>query len=434
MFRKIYLPPREFKGYLPFLPPGLSDELLSLAAELRDLRFVHLNSTARGGGVAEILRSLVPLMRSIGLKADWYVLQAFPSFFNVTKHIHDLLQGGKGNLSPPELSTYLKLMEEEASSFAKPDKLADVWFFHDPQLLPFAQHIGWLAEQLRLWVCHIDLSAPNPEVLKTLLPLTDAYNALVFSLPSYVPPQLNGAQVHVIPPAIDPSTRKNRPLSASYSRGIIARLGIDPARPLVTQVSRFDIWKDPWGVIDAYRVVKNTVPDLQLAYLGLIQALDDPDAAKMVDSVTAYANGDPDIHLIWDPQKLPCGIDLVVNAFQVASQVVMQKSVREGFGLTVTEAMWKGTPVVGGNVGGIRYQIEHGVNGYLVENSSQAGQHIVELLQNPEAVAQMGARARESVRLRFLLPRLLRDYLAAVKTSLGSGEKTSTTTSPILVS
>ena len=218
MLHKIYLPQRRLKGYNSLLTPGLFDELHDLAADLQDFRFVHLNSTARGGGVAEILRSLVPLMRALGLMADWYVLESPASFFNVTKRIHDLLQGQQGALPPDELSSYLGLMRQEALSLDKPSKLADIWFLHDPQLLPLAHYLQWPAELRRLWVCHIDLSAPNPDTLEALLPLMGTYDAAVFSLPTYVPPHLNGGSTHIIPPAIDPLSCKNRPLSGPFSR------------------------------------------------------------------------------------------------------------------------------------------------------------------------------------------------------------------------
>ena len=195
-------------------------------------------------------------------------------------------------------------------------------------------------------------------------------------------------------------------------------LGVDVQRPMVAQVSRFDVWKDPWGVIDAYRIAREAVPGLQLVYLGIVQAKDDPEAAEMISSVQDYAQGDPDIHLVHDADTLPAPVDEVVNAVQVAAQVVLQKSTREGFGLSATEAMWKGTPVIGGNVGGLKHQIVHGESGYLVDSPEEAGRYLVKLLKDPELAHIWGAAAKERVRQHFLLPRLLLDYLKAAQASL----------------
>ena len=221
--------------------------------------------------------------------------------------------------------------------------------------------------------------------------------------------------VYITPPSIDPLTDKNTAMPMQEALGIVSAMGIEPGRPLVTQVSRFDYWKDPWGVIDAFRQARESVPGLQLAMLGLSQAADDPEALGVLHSVTDYAAGDPDIHTYFYPDGLPESIDRIVNAFQTASDVVLQKSTREGFGLTVTEAMWKGQPVIGGNVGGIRTQIEDGVNGFLVNNPAECGQRILQLLQDDALRLNLGRAARESVRQNFLLPRLALDYLNAVR-------------------
>ena len=418
MFHKIRLPQRNFEDYIPHLPSGLADELQGVASDLQHLRFVHMNSTSRGGGVAEILGSLVPLMRGLGLQADWYVLEPHQSYFGVTKHIHNLLQGQDGCLSPEEMDVYLGQAQAEARHLNKHESMGDVWFMHDPQTLPLSQHVHWSEHERRLWICHIDLSTPNPSTLEALLPLAHYHDGLVFSMEAYAPPCTNGVPVHIIPPAIDPLKSKNQPLSAARAQRIVSRLGVDVQRPMVAQVSRFDVWKDPWGVIDAYRLARESVLGLQLVYLGVVEAKDDPEAAQMIRSVQDYAQGDPDIHLVHDVDTLPAHIDQVVNAVQVAAQVVLQKSTREGFGLTVTEAMWKGTPVIGGNVGGIKYQLQHGESGYLVDSPQEAGRYLVELLTDREMASRMGAAAKERVRQHFLLPRLLLDYLKAAQASL----------------
>ena len=222
--------------------------------------------------------------------------------------------------------------------------------------------------------------------------------------------------VYIAPPAIDPLTIKNSPFERDAAFKIVSAMGIDQNRPLITQVSRFDVWKDPWGVVDAFRMARKSIPGLQLAMLGLSQATDDPEALDVLESVRERAESDPDIHLYFDPEGLPATIDEVVNAFQVASDVLIQKSLREGFGLTITEAMWKGKPVIGGNVGGIRVQIENGVNGYLVDTPEECASRIVDLLNDPALRSSLGNAAREEVRGRFLMPALALDYLNMVKT------------------
>ena len=418
MLLRVPYPTAAIDQYLPLLPPGLANDLTLLAREQQHLRFVHINSTATGGGVAEILQSLVPLMNGLGVSTERVVINPSPEFFQVTKRIHNLLQGEEGSLSPGDMKVYSQTLQDISDEIRGQDLNADVWFLHDPQLLPLAHLLAKRSEEIRLWVCHLDLTSPNNGVLESLLPLTQAYEGLIFSLPSYVPSGLSDPiQTHIVPPAIDPLTAKNVPLDEEEAMRIVAAMGIDPFRPLVTQVSRLDRWKDPWGVIDAYRLAREAIPGLQLALLGLSQAADDPEALDVLASVTAHARGDPDIHVYFYPVDLPDSIDRIVNAFQVASQVVIQKSIREGFGLTVTEAMWKGKVVVGGNVGGIRTQIEDGVTGYLVSSLQECAQCIMRLIHEPQLREQMGQAARESVRHRYLLPRLALDYLKIAKAS-----------------
>ena len=412
MFFNVANPAVSYDQYLSLMPPETSDELLAIAQELKDLRIVHINSTATGGGVAEILQSLVPLMNGMGIATERVVINPPPEFFQVTKQIHNLLQGAEGNLSQNDLEIYFQSLRDVAKDMLRRNLSADVWFLHDPQVLPMASLLPRGHDETWIWVCHIDLTTPNPQVLDTLLPFTKDYDRLILSLDSYVPKGLDGMPaVYIAPPAIDPLTVKNTPLDRVKALKLVAAMGVDPVRPLVTQVSRFDMWKDPWGVIDAYRLARQAVPGLQLALLGLSQAKDDPEAQDVVTNVTEHAAEDPDIHIYFDPSGLPASIDEVVNAFQVASDVVVQKSLREGFGLTVAEAMWKGKAVIGGNVGGIRLQIKNGANGYLVDSPEECASHIVELINDQALRSRLGDAARESVRERFLLPSLALDYL-----------------------
>lgn len=415
MLLRMTYPEVSASDYWALLSPQLREDFEHLVHQARNLRFVHVNSTAIGGGVAEVLQSLVPLMNSLGVETERVVINpADPPFFQVTKKLHNLLQGAEGDLSPEEFDLYIDTLGEVARDIESRQLDADVWFLHDPQLLPLAQFLPKRAGETRLWVCHIDLTAPNREVMEQLLPLTAAYDGLVFSLDSYIPTGLgSNTPVYVAPPAIDPLTPKNAPIADAEANAIVSAMGIDPDRPLVTQVSRFDLWKDPWGVIDAYRIARQSVPGLQLALLGISQAADDPEAADVVNRVADHAGGDPDIHLYFQPDGLPDSIDRIVNAFQSASLVVMQKSLREGFGLTVAEAMWKSTPLIGGDVGGIRIQVEDGVNGYLVSSPEECAERMVSLLRDSPLRERIGAAARDSVRDNYLLPRLAMDYLRA---------------------
>ena len=424
MYLKLDHPPVSYDKYLPYMEPDLADELMSVASDMRGLRMAHLNSTATGGGVAEVLQSMVPLFNSLGILTERIVINPTEQeFFNVTKKIHNLLQGADGSLSEDELEVYHSNIRQVAKAMSRDGVSADVWFLHDPQLLPLAGLLrsnGYAGAKAWFWICHIDLTHPNESAIKSLLPLHNDYDHLVFSLPEYVPHSvLNGKPVYIAPPAIDPLTGKNTAMSDSEAWDIVSTMGIDRTRPLITQVSRFDLWKDPWGVIDAFRLARQAVPGLQLALLGLSQATDDPEAAEVLGSVLSHADGDPDIHMYHDPSVLPVSIDLVVNAFQVASSVLMQKSTREGFGLTVTEGMWKGKPMIGGDAGGIRIQIENGVSGYLVSSPEECARHIVNLLKDGDLATRIGAAARDSVRRRFLLPRLALDYLKVAKAHAG---------------
>ena len=416
MYLRITHPPVAFDQYRPLISSQLADELTLVASQLEHLRFVHINSTATGGGVAEILQSMVPLMNSLGITTEWVVIEPPVEFFQVTKRIHNLLQGAKGSLSSDELKVYYQSVGDVAKEIRRDQLDADVWFLHDPQLLPLAHLLRGDTHAPWLWVAHIDLTSPNQKVLERLLPLTADYDQLIFSLESYVPKEVTGnPPVCIAPPAIDPLTEKNTQLDESQAQEIVAALGIDPVRPLIAQVSRFDVWKDPCGVIDAFRLARQSVPGLQLALLGFSQATDDPESLEVLNSVIGHADGDPDIHPYFSPDGLSTSIDLAVNAFQIASQVVIQKSLREGFGLTVTEAMWKGKAVIGGNVGGIRIQIEDGVSGYLVNSVEECAMRVVQLVQDCALRDRLGKAARASVASRFLMPRLALDYLKAAQ-------------------
>lgn len=413
----IEYPETDARRYLDLMTPEGAGRLTKLADRFAGLRVMHVNSTANGGGVAEILNSLVPLSNALGIHTQRAVIvPQDPAFFAVTKRIHNMLQGSEGELSSEDLSSYYGCLDQIADEIRSTGLSADVWFLHDPQLLPLGRLMDQSAGATRIWTVHIDLTNPNPWLLDELLPLTTAYDALICSLDGYVPSALHpDVGICIAPPAIDPLTCKNEPMPLGRVRQIVQSLGIDPSRHLVTQVSRFDFWKDPWGVVDAFRLARCSHPGLQLALLGLSQANDDPEGAEVMKSVRDYADGDPDIHLFFDPHGLPASNDAIVNALQTHSDVLLQKSTREGFGLTVSEGMWKGKPVVGGNVGGIRLQIEDGASGFLVDSSEQAGERVAQLLDDPDMRDDIGRNAKDRVRDHFLLPRLLYDYMEAAR-------------------
>jgi trehalose synthase len=390
-------------AYRGIVADELLNEVYDLGNQLRGLRVVNVNATAGGGGVVEILRAFVPLMRGAGLDMDWYAMDPDPAFFAVTKKIHNLLQGAPGDLTAAEKLIYLKHNERLAHQLRA--IAADVWVVHDPQPLPVVADEPCINPAI--WCCHIDTSTPNAAVRDFLLPFVQRYEQVIFSLPEFALAGLESARLNVITPAIAALVIKNAPLERTFARRVVYTFGPVPDRPLVTQASRFDPWKDPIGVVDAYRLARQEVPGLQLALLGAA-AKDDPESVRVLAEVEQHVAGDPDIYLLTERNRLT---DFDVNAFQTASDVVVQKSLREGFGLTVSEAMWKGQPVVGGNVGGIRTQICDGQDGFLVSSVPECAEKIVLLLQDRARWADMGDRARKHVRADFLMPRLMLDYL-----------------------
>jgi len=406
--QRVNLPRLNFQAYEPFVNEDLHRDLDRLSSRLRGLTVGHVNATGAGGGVAEILRCLVPLMNELGINTEWSTIKADDDFFQVTKNLHNSLQGGAWQFTAQAHEIYLHQNKRIAEAMARCD--TPLWIIHDPQPCPAIMGLSPFSQAI--WRCHIDTSSPNQAVWSYISRYLSGYQRFVFSLPGYVNGSVPLEKARFLLPAIDPLTPKNQPLSHVTAQERLSELGIDPTHPLVTQVARFDPWKDPWGVIDAYRLVKQTIPDVQLALVGVMAAQDDPEAQIILEQVKQYAGTDPNIHLFWDPTLVG---ELEVNAFQTASDVILQKSLREGFGLTVTEAMWKGTPVIGGNCGGIRMQINDGVNGYLVDSSEMCAQRIVALLKSPDLRIELGERGRETVRQRFLMPRLLKDYLSLIE-------------------
>jgi len=402
MLQSVAVGTKTLADYTHIVGRPLIEEIRALAEPLQGQRIVHLSATAFGGGVSEILYTLIPLMRDIGLDCEWQVIYGREEFFNSTKLMHNALQGHPEDLSPEQWETWRQYNEMNARELAGG---WDVCVVHDPQPAAMLQ---MAPEKARGWVwrCHIDISTPNPATIKHLLPYIERYPHTLFHVAGYVPAGISTG-VHIVPPAIDPLAPKNMALSPEDAAYVCEQFGIDPERPLICQVSRFDPWKDPLGVIDAYRAVKLEVPEAQLALVGSM-ASDDPEGWDFFNATIEHAEGDPDIHILNNFNNVGA---IEVNAFQSHSDVLVQKSTREGFGLTVSEAIWKARPFVGGNVGGIPLQVQDGLTGYLVSSVEECAARTLEILRDPELGRTLGRRGKEFVRENFLTPRYLRDYL-----------------------
>jgi trehalose synthase len=396
---------KSLADYATILGRGLMAELHRLAEPLQGKRVLHLSATSFGGGVAEINYTLVPLMISAGLDTEWRIIHGEDEFFNVTKKIHNALQGSPQGLTPDEQAIFDRYNALNADQLDESEY--DFVIIHDPQPAALIDHFP--ARQAHwIWRCHIDLSEPNRDVLEFLLPSLARYDAAIFHRPEYVPATDKLPEAVIWPPAIDPLAPKNMALSPDDAAYIVDQFGIDVDRPLLTQVSRFDPWKDPLGVIDAFRLTREDHPGLQLALVGSM-AHDDPEGWEFYNQTVEYSAGDPDIFILSNLNNIGA---IEVNAFQVHSAAVLQKSIREGFGLTVTEALWKGRPTVGGRAGGIPSQIQDGETGWLVDSVEECAAACKEILADPAAAAMRGRRGKEYVRQHFLTPRLLRDWLA----------------------
>ena len=385
----------QIDDYEPLVEPEIVERIREKARPFKGLRVVNFNSTFHGGGVAETLSSLTLLMNSLGLRTEWRVIQGTPDFFSITKRFHNALQGGEIDLSAIKREIFEQVIyENSVRTFLDHDFVV----VHDPQPLPLIEHYDkncpWI------WRCHIDLSRPDTAAWQYLRRWIDMYDAVIVSCEEFKqemkPPQ------HVIMPAINPFNIKNRELSDEEIGERLAHYKIPTDRPLVAQVSRFDHWKDPQGVVEAFKIARQQV-EARLVLLGNF-ATDDPEGSEIIESLCACQGEHIRILTSGDDTAL-------VNALQSRAAVVLQKSLREGFGLTVAEAMWKRRPVIGGNVGGIRYQIENGVNGFLVESVEEAAACIVRLFKDNRLRDEVGARARERVRDKFLLSRYVEQYL-----------------------
>lgn len=403
MLQRVELSKKSLADYAPIISKEAMARIRQLADRLQGAKVVHINATAFGGGVAEMLATLVPLMNDVGLDAQWQVIAGSAEFFNVTKAFHNGLQGMELPLTEEMKDIWRKYNQKNAEAF---EGEYDFVVVHDPQPAGLRYYHGPGRSKHWIWRSHIDTSHPNPAYWQFITPFLQPYDAGIFSMEQYVGKDLQLPQLAIIRPSIDPLSPKNRPLPLAEAQRVVADLGTDLDRPLISQISRYDPWKDPMGVIDAYRLVKEKMPEVQLALMASM-ASDDPEGWEYLERTKEHAGDDPDIHVTHFERNN----DLEVNALQALSHVVIQKSIREGFGLVVTEALWKGKPVVGGNVGGITQQIVDGENGFLVNTVQECADRILYLLQNPEIAKEMGSKAKERVRNNFLTPRQLGDYL-----------------------
>lgn len=386
------------EDYAPIVGQPMIDELYLLAGRLEGKRIQNINSTPVGGGVAEILTRMIPLLTQLGVDARWDVIKGNEKFFTITKKFHNGLHGVAVEVAGEEYEAFLEVNRENAAAM----EFGDIVFVHDPQPVALIERKKDLGRSW-IWRCHIDFSKPNPEIWKFLQQFIEQYDAAVFSAPTFAR-KLAIPQV-LISPSIDPLSEKNKDLPEEVIDSIFSRFGIDRSRPVITQISRFDYLKDPLGVIKAYKLAKKHV-DLQLVLAGG-GATDDPEGPVIMQQVKEEAEKDKDIFVLF----LPPASDLEINALQRGSTVVLQKSLREGFGLTVSEAMWKGKPTIASAVGGIPLQIAHKYSGILTHSIDGTAYWIKQLIHEPQYAQRLGVNGKEHIKNNFLITRHIKDYL-----------------------
>jgi len=408
MLERVPLLEKDLDAYREISGDEVVARIRDLAEPLRGSRVLHINATAYGGGVAELLATHVPLLRSAGIDAHWQVIRGSDDFFRITKSVHNALQGGKIEWTRSMEAGYLEWVLDNA---LRVEGEFDFVVVHDPQpaaLRSFVRDRALRHQGTRwIWRCHIDLTDADPEVWNFYRPFVELHDAAVFTMPEFVPESLAMERVVQAPPCIDPLSVKNLDLPQPFGEELLKQYGVDVRRPIVCQVSRYDPWKDPLGVIEAFRIIREKVTDAQLVLAGSM-ATDDPEGFQVWEEVQQARADDHDIHLLSNIQQVG---NVQINAFQRLADVVVQKSIREGFGLTVSEALWKGRPVIGGRAGGIVLQIRDGYDGYLVDSVEQCAARTIELLADPVGADAMGSQGREHVRENFIATRELEDWL-----------------------
>jgi len=409
MLQKVSLGMGDTDKYRLIETRGLIDEIVSLGNELKGLRLCHINSTPFGGGVAELLVSYIPLLRSLGIEADWQLIRGNRRFFTITKGLHNALQGAPfEEIRKDSIKRVLGANNLENARELDPNY--DVFIVNDPQ--PAAlRHFSPDSQARWIWRCHVDSSQPDPEVWGFLRPYIEEYDAAVFTTRDFIPGDLRLDKIATMAPAIDPFSTKNMFIDRKMCREVLGNIGIDRNRPLITQVSRFDRWKDPFGTIRAYRLAREKMPGLQLAMVGSF-ATDDPEGWDIYAALSEEIIKDDNMFIL---SNLSGVGNMEVNAFQRASELVVQKSIKEGFGLVVAEALWKETPVIAGNTGGIPLQMTGELSNYMVNTTEECAEKIVSCLENPELGKRLGRMGKEIITRDFLMPRLIRDELTLIK-------------------
>ena len=390
--------------YKEVVGPDIIEELTTLASHVGNRSIKMVNSTAVGGGVAEMLNRVVPLLNDLGVKATCDVIKGEEAFFEITKSFHNALQGKEEYFHEDVFKTYLKYNEMNNREMEFDE---DLIVIHDPQPVAI---LNYRQEKKGKWIWrfHIDPTSAQEKIWQFIKSFIEKHDAAIFTLKEYAKDDLKLENIAIIPPAIDPLSPKNMDLDQEEIENIVTKYKVDPDRPIITQVSRFDPWKDPLGVIDMYRIVKKEIKDIQLVLIASM-ANDDPEGWEYYEKTARHAGEDYDIHLLSNLNGVG---NLEVNAFQRASDVIIQKSLREGFGLVITEALWKGKPVVAANVGGIPLQVDNRRTGFLVGDISECAERVIHLLKDSEIANKMGTSGKEYVRKNFLITRLLKDYLS----------------------
>lgn len=407
---------RRLEDYAEVAGWGAVEEIRGLASELKGKSVLHVNSSPSGGGVADIFEALIPLLNDVGVGAEWRTIRGESPFFDVTKSMHNSLQGKRTTWTEKMWATWLECNQRNAEDLF-PDY--DIVFVHDPQPAPLLRFMdGRRGESTKwLWRCHIDLTDAQHDVWTNLQDYICLYDAAEFSMEEFIIGGYEGPTPWVSAPGIDPLDEKNVPLRREDAALTLAPFGVDADKPIMAQVSRFDPWKDPLGVVDAYRLVKEQVPEIQLIMIGPTAA-DDPEGLGFFEKTARRAGEDPDVHLITNFKGMT---DREVNAVQTLASVVVQKSTREGFGLSATGSLWHGKPVIAGRAGGLTLQVLDGDTGFLIDSTEECVERALTLLRNPGLAEEMGCKAREHVRKNFLITRVLRDNLLLYHRVLGIG-------------
>jgi trehalose synthase len=404
------------REFLKFLSLAQKRELFLRTKALKGKKIVHVNATAQGGGVAELLQSAIPYMQSLGVDASWYAIdpeKAGKAFFAFTNNLHNALQGSPFECSKNNWKTYEEINKQIAQDLDGMDYT--ILVIHDPQ--PLAAVTFLANKRPAVCVIHIDTSVSNAAAWKKIQPYIALSDRVLFSNKKFVHPSISQEKVRIFAPAIDPLARKQEIVSIEKARAYLSRFGILPDGPLLAQVSRFDVWKNPHGLVHAFELVKKKYPDAQLLLEGFQEARDNPQAEKVFDDIRAMVKKDPRIFLFFDPKKIGGAKNILKFTVMVqnAADIIVQNSIKEGFGLTVAEAMWKGKPVVGGPASGIRKQIVHKKNGYIAQHTKELAKYLDYLLSHPQEGRRIGSAGKESVRENFLMPRFVLDHVKVYK-------------------